>query len=108
MALLIFVIPESPSWLIHKKLYSKADEALDWLSRDHEDFAMEIEHDLHNRMNKVLKHRISSPQQEPTCWNKFTQFMSRHRVLLIYKQRQCSTPLYKPLRDIDIFKNIDI
>ena len=77
MALLIFVIPESPSWLIHKKLYSKADEALEWLSRDHEDFAMEIEHDLNNRMNKVLQHQTGSPQEDPSCWKKFTQFMSR-------------------------------
>ena len=56
--MLVFIIPESPSWLIHKKLYSKADEALEWLGRDQDEFATEVEMDIQNRMNKVYKIQI--------------------------------------------------
>ena len=31
MAIFVFMIPESPSWLLHKRLYERADEALAWL-----------------------------------------------------------------------------
>ena len=53
LAVLVFIIPEPPSWLIHKKLYSRADEALKWLGRDQDEFATEVEMDIQNRMNKV-------------------------------------------------------
>ena len=53
MAVLVFPIPESPSWLVTKRLYARADRALAWLGRDQEEFATEIEQDLQQRMNKV-------------------------------------------------------
>ena len=53
MAVLVFPIPESPSWLVTKRLYARADRALAWLGRDQEEFATEIELDLRQRMNKV-------------------------------------------------------
>ena len=53
MAVLVFPIPESPSWLVTKRLYARADRALAWLGRDQEEFATEIELDLQHRMNKV-------------------------------------------------------
>ena len=53
MAVLVFPIPESPSWLVTKRLYARADRALAWLGRDQEEFATEIEQDLQRRMNKV-------------------------------------------------------
>ena len=53
MAVLVFPIPESPSWLVTKRLYARADRALAWLGRDQEEFATEIEQDLQHRMNKV-------------------------------------------------------
>ena len=51
--MLVFPIPESPSWLVTKRLYARADRALAWLGRDQEEFATEIELDLQQRMNKV-------------------------------------------------------
>ena len=51
--MLVFPIPESPSWLVTKRLYARADRALAWLGRDQEEFATEIELDLRQRMNKV-------------------------------------------------------
>ena len=53
MAVLVFPIPESPSWLVSKRLYARADRALAWLGRDQEEFATEIELDLQQRMSKV-------------------------------------------------------
>ena len=53
MAILVFVIPESPSWMIHKKLYSKAEEALTWLGRDRDEFLGEVEIDFKTRLEKV-------------------------------------------------------
>ena len=37
MAVMVFTIPESPSWLLHKRLYERADAALAWLGRDQEE-----------------------------------------------------------------------
>ena len=54
MAVLVFPIPESPSWLVSKRLYARADRALAWLGRDQEEFATEIELDLQQRMSKVV------------------------------------------------------
>ena len=51
--MLVFPIPESPSWLVSKRLYARADRALAWLGRDQEEFATEIELDLQQRMSKV-------------------------------------------------------
>ena len=52
MAVLVFPIPESPSWLVSKRLYARADRALAWLGRDQEEFATEL--DLQQRMSKVV------------------------------------------------------
>ena len=49
MALLVLTVPESPSWLVNKRLYSRADAALGWLGRDQEEFASEVEQDIQNR-----------------------------------------------------------
>ena len=58
MAVLVFVIPESPNWMIHKKLYSKADEALSWLGRDRDKFLLEVEIDFKTRLEKVQNSTI--------------------------------------------------
>ena len=65
LAVLVFIIPESPSWLVHKKYYSRADDALKWLGRDQEEFASEVEQDIQERMSKIVNsqggHRDSDP-----------------------------------------------
>ena len=53
MAILVFIIPESPSWLLHKRLYERADEALAWLGMDQEQFVTEVEMDMQHRLEKV-------------------------------------------------------
>ena len=53
MAILVFMIPESPSWLLHKRLYERADEALAWLGMDQEEFVTEVEMDMQHRLEKV-------------------------------------------------------
>ena len=55
MAILVFMIPESPSWLLHKRLYQRADEALAWLGMDQEQFVTEVEMDMQHRLEKVEK-----------------------------------------------------
>lgn len=65
MVLLVFTVPESPSWLVHKRFYSRADSALSWLGRDQEEFASEVEQDIQNRK---LEHYLTRPFQysQPT------------------------------------------
>ena len=58
MALLVFIIPESPSWLLHKRLYERADEALAWLGMDQEQFVTEVEMDMQHRLEKVENKKI--------------------------------------------------
>ena len=53
MAVMVFTIPESPSWLLHKRLYERADAALAWLGRDQEEFVAEVEIDMQHRLEKV-------------------------------------------------------
>ena len=55
MAVMVFTIPESPSWLLHKRLYERADAALAWLGRDQEEFVAEVEIDMQHRLEKVDK-----------------------------------------------------
>ena len=55
MAVLVFMIPESPSWLLHKRLYERADEALAWLGMDQEEFVTEVEMDMQHRLEKVSR-----------------------------------------------------
>ena len=64
MAVLVFIIPESPSWMIHKKLYEKAEEALKWLGRDHDEFIGEVELDFKTRMEKVSKRQNGGYQED--------------------------------------------
>ena len=58
MALLVFIIPESPSWLLHKRLYERADEALAWLGMDQEQFVTEVEMDMQHRLEKVENKKL--------------------------------------------------
>ena len=58
MALLVFIIPESPSWLLHKRLYERADEALAWLGMDQDHFVTEVEMDMQHRLEKVENKKI--------------------------------------------------
>ena len=65
MTILVFLIPESPGWLVRKVpvlhiqlpgaqgLYSQADRALEWLRREEEEFAMEVEVELKARIDRV-------------------------------------------------------
>ena len=53
MAIFVFMIPESPVWLLHKRLYERADEALAWLGMDQEEFVTEVEMDMQHRLEKV-------------------------------------------------------
>ena len=70
MAVLVFTIPESPSWLVHKRFYSRADSALSWLGRDQEEFASEVEQDIQNRK---LEHYLTRPYQySHIFWNNFS------------------------------------
>ena len=58
MAVLVFTVPESPSWLVHRRLYTRADSALSWLGRDQEEFASEVEQEIQNRKLDSLLHRL--------------------------------------------------
>ena len=58
MAILVFMIPESPSWLLHKRLYQRADEALAWLGMDQEQFVTEVEMDMQHRLEKVENKKL--------------------------------------------------
>ena len=58
MAILVFMIPESPSWLLHKRLYERADEALAWLGMDQEQFVTEVEMDMQHRLEKVENKKL--------------------------------------------------
>ena len=60
MAILVFMIPESPSWLLHKRLYERADEALVWLGMDQEEFVTEVEMDMQHRLEKVENNYLCS------------------------------------------------
>ena len=60
MAILVFMIPESPSWLLHKRLYERADEALAWLGMDQEEFVTEVEMDMQHRLEKVENNYLCS------------------------------------------------
>ena len=60
MAILVFIIPESPSWLLHKRLYERADEALAWLGMDQEEFVTEVEMDMQHRLEKVENNYLCS------------------------------------------------
>ena len=58
MAILVCMIPESPSWLLHKRLYERPDEALAWLGMDQEQFVTEVEMDMQHRLEKVENKKL--------------------------------------------------
>ena len=83
MAIFVFTIPESPSWLVHKRYYSRADDALNWLGRDQEEFASEVEQDIQERMSKIVSSQTGrrEPGLVSRCLDKSKCFLSRGSLI---------------------------
>ena len=85
MAIFVFTIPESPSWLVHKRYYSRADDALNWLGRDQEEFASEVEQDIQERMSKIVTSQTGRRNSQPgllsKCSEKLRCLFSRSSLL---------------------------
>ena len=55
-ASILFIVPESPIWLVEKGLYDMADRAIDTLGRDQLEFAEEVQFmKTIDRVNECLK-----------------------------------------------------
>ena len=53
---ILFIVPESPIWLVEKGLYDMADRAIDTLGRDQLEFAEEVQFmKTIDRVNECLK-----------------------------------------------------
>ena len=100
MAVFVFTIPESPSWLVHKKYYSRADDALNWLGRDQEEFASEVEQDIQNRMSELVSSQTGRRNSKPgllrRCSDKLRCLISRASliplliIILLFFVQNCS------------------
>ena len=81
MCVLVFLIPESPSWLVHKRKYNRADKALDWLEREEDEFAREVEFEFQNRIIKVTENQNGGQNVEfgscDLCFSKLEVYLTR-------------------------------
>ena len=81
MCVLVFLIPESPIWLVRKRQYNRADKALAWLQQEEEEFAREVEFEFQNRIIKVTENQNGGQSVEfgpcDLCCSKLTVYLNR-------------------------------
>ena len=81
MCVLVFLIPESPIWLVRKRQYNRADKALAWLQQEEEEFAREVEFEFQNRIIKVTENQNGGQNVEfgpcDLCCSKLTVYLNR-------------------------------
>lgn len=97
----IFFIPESPAWLVMQGDINAAIQSLEWLKRDKETIAQEVDELRKSSTSKDLPQSISLQHfLHPTVWKPFL-------ILLIFSALQNGSGFYMLLYyTVNFFQNL--